>query len=324
MLFSGFYFDRGDRPGRSSTIQDFFLIFVFFHIAAGNAFAFVTRYARGSTTTYFTVGAVNYATAMVVAVTWAVLDGGLSFEWPAIVFGVFQGLVYQTMYIVLFAMIALGGLSISFTVNRLAVAIPIAGAIFLWGEAPSAFRVAGIIVSFIALPLIGSDAQRVARRTGASSRLMPLLSLYAVIFLGMSGLAARAFVETRVEANAVDLSAFLFMAATASSVITWPFARRLARNEAIRRGSPPGPVAGRVQSRVLLVGVALGLLNFVQSITLISALVALPASFVFPFTASAALLILTAVDYVVWKQRFGRLTVIGLALSAMTVLLINF
>ena len=105
------------------------MIFVFFHIAAGNAFAFVTRYARGSTTTYFTVGAVNYATAMVVAVTWAVLDGGLTFEWPAIVFGVFQGLVYQTMYIVLFGMIALGGLSVSFTVNRLAVAIPIAGAI---------------------------------------------------------------------------------------------------------------------------------------------------------------------------------------------------
>ncbi len=300
------------------------MIFVLIHIAAGNAFAFVTRYARGAITTYFTVGAINYVTAMVVAVAWAMLDGGLTFEWPAVVFGIVQGLVYQTMYIVLFSMIALGGLSVSFTVNRLAVAIPIAGAIFIWGEAPSAFRVAGILLSFVALPLIGSDAQQVAHHTGASSRLMPLLSLYAVVSMGLSGLAARAFVETRIEASAVDLSAFLFMAATASSVITWPFVRRLARNEATRRGIRLGPASSRVQARALAIGIALGLLNFVQSITLINALIALPASFVFPFTASAALLILTAIDYVVWKQRFGRLTVIGLALSAMTVLLIYF
>ena len=274
--------------------------------------------------TYFTVGAVNYATAMVVAVTWAVLDGGLTFEWPAIAFGTVQGLVYQTMYIVLFGMIALGGLSVSFTINRLAIAIPIAGGIFLWGEAPSAFRAAGIVVSLIALPLIGSDAQRVARRTGVSNRLMPLLTLYAILAMGFSGLAARAFVETRIEADAVDLAAFVFIAATASSVITWPFVRRLARNEATRRGIRPGPVGRRVRTRAILVGVALGLLNFIQSISLINALIVLPASFVFPFTASAALLILTAIDYVFWGQRFGRLTMIGLALSAATVLLINF
>ena len=327
LLPSDFHAFSGDRPGPAgsgSIFQVCVLIFVFVHIAVGNAFGLVTRYAHGTTMTYFTVGAVNYATAMVVAVTWAVLDGGLTFEWPAIVFGIVQGIVYQTMYIVLFGMIALGGLSVSFTVNRLAIAIPIAGAIFLWGEAPSAFRVAGILVSFVALPLIGADAQKVARRTGASSRLMPLLSLYAVVSLGFSGLAARAFVEMRIEANAVDLSAFLFITATVSSIVTWPLVRRLARNEATRRGIRPGPIGRRVQSRAVVVGMALGVLNFVQSITLVNALIVLPASFVFPFTASAALLILTAADYLIFKQRFGRLTIVGLSLSAMTVLLINF
>lgn len=300
------------------------MLFVFIHIAAGNAFGLVTRYARGATMTYFVVGTVNYATAMVVAVTWALLDGGLVFEWPAITFGIVQGIVYQTMYIVLFGMIALGGLSVSFTVNRLAVAIPIAGGIFLWGEAPSVFRVAAILLSLVALPLIGSDAQRVARRTGASSRLMPLLSLYAVISMGLSGLAARAFVETRIESGPADLSAFLFIAATVSSVATWPLMRRLARNEATRRGIRLRPLGRGVRNRAIVVGVALGLLNFIQSIALIHALTALPASFVFPFAASVALLVLTAADYIIFKQRFGRLTLIGLALSAVTVLLVNF
>ena len=300
------------------------MIFVLIHIAAGNAFGLLTRYARGTTMTYFTVGSINYATAMIAAVAWAVVTEGLNFEWPAIVFGVAQGLVFQSMYIVLFSMIALGGLSVSFTVNRLAIAIPIAGGIFLWGEAPSAFRLAGVLVSFVALPLIGSDAQQVARRAGVSSRLMPLLSLYAVIALGLSGLAARAFVETRIESDAVDVSAFLFMAATVSSVATWPLVRRLARNDAARQGVRQGLIGRRVQSRAVIVGVALGMLNFVQSVTLIKALILLPASFVFPFAASASLLILTAADYVIWGQRFGRLTLIGLALSAVTVLLINF
>ena len=93
---------------------------------------------------------------------------------------------------------------------------------------------------------------------------------------------------------------------------------------ATAKDDQPGPIGRRVQSRAVVVGMALGVLNFVQSITLVNALIVLPASFVFPFTASAALLILTAADYLIFKQRFGRLTIVGLSLSAMTVLLINF
>jgi multidrug transporter EmrE-like cation transporter len=299
------------------------LIYLFLHVAAANTFALITRYAHGVTMTYFTVGAVNYATAMVVAVTWAMVDGGLVFEWPAVVFGLVQGLVYQSMYIVLFWMITLGGLSVSFTINRLAIAIPIAGGILLWGEAPSAFRFAGIMASFVALPLIGSDAQRVARRTGASSRLMPLLTLYSIVSLGISGLAARAFVETAVEAEAIDLSAFTFIAATASSVVTWPLVGRLARGQARRQGYPAPRASRRAQTRAVVVGMLLGLLNLAQSFTMVIALFDLPASFVFPFISTAALLILTAVDYLVWKQRFGRLTLIGMVLSAFTIVAIN-
>ncbi len=299
------------------------MLYLFVHITAANLFALVTRYAHGTRMTFFTVGAVNYATGMLGALIWATLDGGLDFEWPAMGFGLVQGLVYQSMYIVLFAMIALGGLSVSFTINRLSIAIPIAGGILLWDEAPSAMRFAGILVSFVALPLIGSDAQRVARRTGASSRLMPLLTLYAIVSLGISGLAARAFVETAVVAEPIDLSAFTFMAATVASVVTWPLVGRLARADALRRGEPAPRPSRRAQTRAVIVGILLGLLNLLQSVAMVGALFELPASFVFPFISTSALLILTAVDYLVWKQRFGRLTLVGMVLSAFTIVAIN-
>ena len=261
---------------------------------------------------------------MVIAIIWAVVDGGLVFEWQAIVFGIVQGIVYQTMWIALFSMLALGGLSISFTINRLAIAIPIAGGIFLWGETPSTLRIAGIILSFLALPLIGSDAQRVARQTSRSKLLMPFLTVYAVLALGFSGLAARAFVETRVSSNAGDVTAFLFIAATTCSIITWPFVRRLVSKESIHQRQNNRAVNAHTWHIALLVGAALGILNFIQSISFTNTLLRFPSSFVFPFTASVALLVLSAIDYLVWKQRFGRLTIIGLVLSAITVILINF
>ena len=286
--------------------------FVIAQIVGHATFGLITRHARTDPQTYFKVGAVNYWTAMLMALLAALLAGGLSFEWPASLLAVYQGVQYHFAYILLFALIAVGGLAVTFTILRISVVIPIVGSIIIWGESPDLVRVAGIILTLSALPLLGADARRTAGPSGM--RTPALLMLLTMLMTGTGALAAKSFAEIHVESNALDYSAFAFIGAAAGTVFTWPLTGRIVRRhrETSRAASYP---KARPWKTWLAIGLALGAANFAQNAAMVRALTELPGTLVFPVVLSSYLLLILLADYAIWKRRLGKATLAGVFLA---------
>ncbi len=291
------------------------------------AFVNIARYARNDPRGFFVAGATNYSAAMVIAAIWAfTVRGGISFDPPAVIFGAFQGITYQVMYLVLFVLIGLGGLAISTTINRMAILVPTLVAILVWGEQPTPERYLGIAAIVLATPLLGLDAQRYALRTNQGGWLMPAMILISFALLGGSEVGAKWFVEARTQSHPADYAFWLFAAASVCSLFTWPLANRMARRDwdrSQRPGAAPTPFRVQVNPRSLGFGVALGTANWGQAVALITALTIFDASFVFPFATASILVLIGIIDYVFWRQRFSPAAIAGLVVAAVGVLLIN-
>lgn len=284
------------------------------------AFGLIMRHARTDPQTYFKVGAVNYWTAMLMALTAALVAGGLSFEWPVSLLAVYQGVNYHFAYIVLFALIAVGGLAVTFTVLRISVVIPIVGSIIFWGESPDAVRIVGIILTLAALPLLGADARRTAGPAGV--RTPALLMLLTMLMTGTGSLAAKSFAEMSTESNALDYAAFAFIGAAVGTILTSPLVSRIARRHRETNRAVEYP-AVRPWKTWLVLGMALGAANFSQNAAMVRALTELPGTLVFPVVLSSYLLLILLADYVIWKRRLGRVTLAGVFLAIGGLVLAN-
>ena len=278
------------------------------------------RHARTDPQTYFKVGAVNYWTAMLTALLAALLAGGLSFEWPASLLAVYQGVNYHFAYITLFALIAVGGLAVTFTILRISVVIPIIGSIIFWGESPDIVRVVGIVLTLAALPLLGVDARRTAGAAGV--RTPALLMLLTMLMTGTGSLAAKSFAEISVESNALDYAAFTFMGAAVATVLTWPLVGRIVRKHRETSRAVSYPKA-RPWKTWLAIGLALGAANLLQNAAMVRALTELPGTLVFPVVLSSYLLLILLADYVIWKRRLGKVTLAGVFLAIGGLVLAN-
>jgi len=290
------------------------------HVLCNVAFGIVARYARGDPLAYFRVGATNYTVAMVLAFAAARLAGGPRVEWPSTLFALYQGVQYQLTYIVIFVLFAVGGLAVTFTILRLSVVIPIVGSILIWSESPPATRLIGLIITVAALPLLGTDVRRAARRLDI--RRPSLLMILPMAMSGSGALAAKAFAETRRAMVVTEYSFFVFLAAATLSLLTWPFVRRLAARGGLAQSMGSNPTL-RSWRNSLLVGGLLGVANVIQNLALIQALVSLPGSVVFPIVSSGYLMLITFADFVLWKRRFGRLTLAGVGMALVGLVLIN-
>ncbi len=303
------------------------MLYLILHLAGMVAFVNIARYARNDPRGFFVTGAVGYCSAAVIAAIWSLtLHGGISLELPAVLFGAFQGFAFQFMYLVVFVMVGLGGMAVTSTINRMTILVPTVGAILIWAEQPTPERYLGIAAIFLALPLLGLQAQRRAVQAKMGSWLMPLLVLASFFLLGGAELGAKWFVEARVAASPSDYTFWLFLAAGGSSLITWPLANRMARREwdrTTRAGVTPAPFQLQVSPRSIGFGLGLGAANWGQATALVTALTVFDASFVFPLASASFVILVSAIDFVFWRQRFAPLTVLGLAIAATGVVLVN-
>ena len=301
--------------------------FLFLHLAGMIAFVNIARYARNDPRGFFVTGATGYTAAAVIAAAWSLaVHGAISLELPAVLLGAYQGFAYQFMYLVVFVMVGLGGMAVTSTINRMTILVPTAGAILVWGEHPTPERYLGIVAIFLALPLLGLQAQRRAVQARMGSWLMPLMILFSFVLLGGAEFGAKWFVEARQSASPSDYTFWLFAAASVSSLFTWPLANRMARRE-WDRAAPlrlaPAPFRLQVNPRSIGFGIGLGAANWGQATALVNALTVFDASFVFPLVSASFVILVSVTDFVFWRQRFAPLTLLGLAVAAAGVVLIN-
>ena len=289
------------------------MIYVAGQVFGNFVFAMSLRLARGKQYHYLTVGTINYAVAAALAVAWAVLNGIPNLDLLVVVLGAINGLQYQISLVVLFSVVELVGIGITFGIIRLAIALPTLASIFLWGEQPAVLQVVGLALAFVALPLLGADAHQAAR-SGRGHSLRTWSVLLAVLILSGAGFtAAKAFSVWSTPDYQPLYTASVFVAATLGAAFVWPIRKRF-RLADWRTASLRHNVG---------LGVLMGAANLFQIAMLLRALEILPGTVVFPLAATVGLATTLLGGIVLFGERFGRLTATGIVLSLFAIVFIN-
>ena len=257
------------------------------------------------------VGAVNYIVAFACGIVtlfaasgaaegWAL--GGLRAAAPALLTGAALGLSYFVAFFLLLRTLELRGATITTALSRLAVLVPIALAVALWGERPGAIQWLGIAVSVGAVFLMNAPQRSPVSPGREVGWAIPL-----VFFLVAGGAFASQETFNHV-AQPADKPLFLaagFAVAAAGSLVLL----------AVRRIRPT--------ARELSAGVILGVANAVQVFVLLRALDRLPGFLVFAATGAGGVIGTAVMAAVVLRERPRGLRGLGVGVAAAALVLMQ-
>ena len=288
-------------------------------------FGLIQRAAQRRRVHYFHVTCTNYVVATLVALVWVAAQGG----WPAspLVYwvGVLNGVGFGVLIVLQYFMLGQRGVGVTFALGSLALLAPITTSLVVFGEPAEALTLSGIALLVVAAPLI-------------AYRRMPLLpaakvGLYWAVVAGLLGFTAATLVSWKIineVTPAVDRGAFVFATfagATATASLTLAIRRW--------RDGPAPPLQRRRPFRArwlralsliplpITMGVGLGLCNVVQLWLLLAALREVPGAVAFPVHGAGTVLLITLAGWIVWRERHGPVTLLGIAAALVGLVLVN-
>lgn len=266
------------------------------------AFGLVLRWAQQRRCNVFAVGFVNYLIATLYQVVRHASAGPPPQVTPITLWlGAIVGAIYALNFGIFSPLIAKRGVSITTAIVRLAVIVPIVGAIVWWHETPLPIQYAGIALTLLAMPLITLKPNV----PGAlESSAVPLL---VAMFLGngISMLLFQAYQKLALPGEDALFLACLFGAAMLVTLVAW----RLRSAGSSRRDIIPG--------------VVLGLTNALANAALLESMHQLPSVIVFPFYSAVGLVVAVVAARLLWGERISQRETLGLGLAIVAVALVN-
>jgi drug/metabolite transporter (DMT)-like permease len=214
------------------------------------------------------------------------------------------------------------GLAIPTSAARLSMLIPVAGSIAFFDERPSGLQIAGIAAGVAAFILLGA-----AQRSGAAE------SRGATTGEGGSRRG-----ESRRGGSRIDLKAVGLLVALFTIIGSTDFTMKISQSVGIDKDAMAFYIFSsaalccwipvllrrtRIAGRDLALGALLGVPNYFSVYFLLVALTRLDASLVFPVVSAGAVVAVTIVAVIVWKEQPNRTAWMGIVLAAVAVALLG-
>ncbi len=289
-------------------------------VALAVSFGLIQRAAQRRRGHYFYVTGTNYAVAALVALAWVAVRS----DWQASALtywvGALNGVGFAVLIILQYFMLGQRGVGVTFALGSLALLAPITVSLVVFGEPADLVTLVGIALLVVAAPLI-------------AYRRMPMLpavrvGLYWAVVAGLLGFTAGTLISWKVineVTPAADRGAFVLATFAGATVIA-------GLTLAIRRWSEgPGPPVRREGHAGALawiplpvvMGVGLGLCNVVQLWLFLAALREVPGAVAFPVHSAGTVLLITLAGWIVWRERHGPVTLVGIAAALAGLVLVN-
>jgi len=271
-------------------------------ILFGSAFVHVMRFAQLRDLNMHWIGAINYLAAFIACgLIWATQPDPPS-GWPPVVFGVLSGALFVALYFLLVTGFQMVGSGIVQCATRVSIVIPTIVAIVVFDRnIPSVTRAAGIAVALACFPFL----------TRARALTNPVRSPWkgVVLFLlfllnGLVGTLWKWYGQYVPRNGSAAVLTFVFGLAFLGTL-----------GVALRSRGRPGFDA-------ILHGAALGLVNVASCSASVAAIASLKGSVFFPLNAVGVMVTTMITAALLWKERFGRPAVIGLAMAVSAIILI--
>ena len=294
-------------------------------MALAVTFGLIQRAAQRRRGHYFHVAATNYALAALVALVWVAAQGGWQASALTYWVGALNGVGFAVLIVLQYFMLGQRGVGITFALGSLALLAPITTSLVVYGEPAEALTLTGIALLVVAAPLI-------------AYRRMPLLpaakvGLYWAVVVGLLGFTAGTLVSWKVISEitpAADRGAFVlstFAGATVTASVTLAIKRwRDGPGPPLRgAGNVPAGWVGTISwiPPPILMGVGLGLCNVVQLWAFLTALREVPGAVAFPVHSAGTVLLITLAGWIVWRERHGPVTLLGIAAALAGLVLVN-
>jgi drug/metabolite transporter (DMT)-like permease len=194
------------------------------------------------------------------------------------------------------------GITITATMSRLSVVLPIIACVTVWSEHVGFVDGSGIALAVVAVLLLST---RAAKRGGKVTAWGVLLLALLLLSLGFAQLSLKIFERYCPPHEVTPFVMVLFITATVLTGI-WMLAGK-----------------SKVQPRDITFGAALGIPNLLTGAFLTLALQEVNGAVVFPVSNVASLFFMALFGVWVWKERLGLRGAFGLALTVIAILLIN-
>ena len=285
-------------------------------------FGLIQRAAQRRRVHYFHVAWTNYVVAALVALVWVAARDGWAAEPLVFWVGALNGVGFAVLIVLQYFMLGQRGVGVTFALGSLALLAPITASLVVFGEPAEAVTLSGIALLVVAAPLI-------------AYRRMPLLpaakvGLYWALVAGLLGFTAATLVSWKFineVTPAADRGAFVFATfagATATAALTLAIRRRRdGPGPPLRRERLDRPRALSLIPLPIAMGVGLGLCNVVQLWLFLAALREVPGAVAFPVHSAGTVLLITLAGWIVWRERHGPVTLLGIAAALAGLVLVN-
>ncbi len=279
------------------------MLFLVLHIIFVSLFALQIKHYQASGRNMFSVGAINYIVAAVVAGVWVIYKGEFGISNATWIIGTLCGIAYFVSYFFMINAVKSSGISITWSVARLSVLIPVLFSIFYWKEQPNAFQIGGIVSVCVSLPLLSirSDSgsnNRASRRVSSV-----IIALFFVA--GGIGLASKAFSELSPSEQRQMYLLFLF---GTTAIVSTSFA--VVRKVPLKLADVPS-------------GIMLGVFNLLAGHFMLLALAKLPGMLVFPIAGSMSIILTALAGVTIWREKLRKPAILGIIIAVIAVVLIN-
>ena len=263
---------------------------------------------------------VNYAAAGALGAALLAGEGAqqaLRLNPPLLALGVGTGALFILGFVLLSLAVRAAGMALAAATMRLAVAVPFVASWLVWGETPSAWQVAGLVVAggaflLLAQPRRPRQAGPDPGSDGSAAGALATFGVLAALFVvgGAVDVSMKAFDEEFASANSRAL--FLLMVFGVAFLI----GAAVVLVRGLRSGRwPRGAALGW--------GAVLGLVNYGSAAFFLEAVALLPGPFVFPVNNLAIVAGAALLGVWVWGEQLSRANRTGLALAGVALVLLG-
>ncbi len=251
----------------------------------------------------------NYAVAAAIGFLATVALGQTRISTPSLFLAAATGVLFVAGLLTWARAIQAAGLALSVVAMRTAVVIPLLAAAVIWRERPSLLELIGSGVALLALVLVLSQVARPPLATRHSSFVNSSALLWLVLLFLADGLVMTAALVFRKELPLDETMPFqtvVFVAAFFVSTLLYYLRRP------------------RLSPETLEWGALLGAANLGNYLFLVLALSVLPGLVVYPVIAAGEVGLTAAAGVVLWNEKIGNRSWLGIALAIVALVLIQF
>jgi drug/metabolite transporter (DMT)-like permease len=279
------------------------MVYVLSGIVAITSINIVNRLAINSIKTRWGVIAANYVVALALSAAMFTFNGTRPASIHTIALGLVTGFLYIGGMYLGMATIRKRGASIAVSASQLSILIPVGLSVVIFGESLRINQMIGVAVAIVSLPLL---AARIDGGLGGSLDRESLLLIVAQIMVqGFAQLSSKILVAWGL---GVERDAFFLAVFSSAALTTIPIAFR--HKSEIMKGD-------------FAYGGVVGFCNIAGNLSIILALTVLPGAIVFPLINSGALLLVTLLARLFFKEQISMVNTIGITLTLTAVLLVN-